>query len=134
MLQQRFGHEGMLHSQLPLFPDEAGKPVQKEAIVRMVEVMASTLGYPLVAPNGRPAFGGHVFRISGARHLAAAGVEISVIMLLVRWGSNIVMHHIKDASFRQHHQSVSGLKLAWTTFRRSSNQQRQRALFRPSRI
>ena len=68
--------------------------MHKNAVVNMIETLATTLGYPLVGPNGRPAFGGHVFRVSGTWHLAAAGLEINVIMLLARWGSNVVMHYI----------------------------------------
>jgi len=55
------------------------------------------LGIPLVAPDGKRAFGGHTFRVSGARHLSYRGLETRIIMLLARWESEIILRYVKDA-------------------------------------
>ena len=47
--------------------------------------------------DGRRAFGGHAFRVGGSRHLAVLGVTISIIMLMARWGSDLVMHYLRDS-------------------------------------
>ena len=47
--------------------------------------------------EGRKASGGHVFRVGGSRHLALLGVAISIIMLMARWGSDLVMHYLRDS-------------------------------------
>ena len=39
-------------------------------------------------------------RVSGAIHLADVGVEIRAIMLLARWGSEVVMRYVRDAPLR----------------------------------
>eukprot|EP00971_Amphidinium_carterae_P286395 5686327-Amphidinium_carterae.1 len=40
---------------------------------------------------------GHTFRVTGARHLAAKGVDVHLIMLMARWRSNIVMRYAREA-------------------------------------
>ena len=38
-----------------------------------------------------------MWRISGARHLAALDIPTAVIMRLARWGSTVVLRYIADA-------------------------------------
>ena len=68
-LQSLFGDgHGNLPVDLPAFPQANGEVVSKEWVVKSVEVLAGMLGIPLTAPDGERAFGGHTFRVSGARH------------------------------------------------------------------
>ena len=59
--------QGALPADFPLFPTPRGETPDKQDVVDMVEAIAAKLGLPLVGPDGRRAFGGHVFRVSGAR-------------------------------------------------------------------
>ena len=81
----------------PFFPNSSGNAVSKSTVVCMIEMAAEQRGKPLVTKDGRRAFGGHAFRVGGSRHLAALGVAISVIMLMARWGSDVVMHYLRDS-------------------------------------
>ena len=66
-------------------------------MVTSVEAVAHRLHLPLKATDGRNAFGGHVFRVSGARHLAAVGIDPRVIMIHARWQSNVVLRYVQEA-------------------------------------
>ena len=81
---------------LPFFPTMQGVAVSKSMVVNMVLQFAAQLGLPLVAEDGRGAFTGHVFRISGSRHLARYGVDHNIIMLLARWASAVILQYLKD--------------------------------------
>ena len=81
----------------PFSPGRDGKPMTKERMIKAIQVIAQQLGLPLIAMNGRLAFTGHVFRISGSRHLARIGVQIASIMLLARWAGWIIAQYVKDA-------------------------------------
>jgi hypothetical protein len=101
LLSAKFGvGKGELPEGLPLFPNSAGRIVSKEAVVASVEAIASLLGEPLKTATGENRFGGHVFRIIGARRLAAMGIQVAVIMLLARWSSNVVLRYIKDSPLK----------------------------------
>ena len=41
--------------------------------------------------------GGHSLRVTGAQFLAGLGIEISVIMLMARWKSSVVLHYAREA-------------------------------------
>ena len=82
---------------IAFFPDLAGEVCSKVAVVEAVGQLATTLGLPLIGPDGRRAFGGHVCRVSGAIHLADVGVEIRTIVLLARRESEVVMCYVRDA-------------------------------------
>jgi len=81
--------------------DEQGEPptVQGDVIV-MVEMPARELGLPLVGPVGRKWFGGHVWRISGSRHMGARGVDTRIIKPLARGQSEIVMCCLQEAPLK----------------------------------
>ena len=96
-LHKRFGQNGILPPELPLFPDSTGEWVSRDGFVRTIEHMASQLGIPLKDELGRNAVGEHVWRISGARHLAALDIPTAVIMRLARWESMVVLRYIADA-------------------------------------
>jgi len=83
------------------FADEQGEPptVQEDVIV-MVEMLAREMGLPLVGPDGRKCYGGHVWRISGSRYMGARGVDIRIIKPLARWQSEIVMCYLQEAPLK----------------------------------
>ena len=97
-LRATFGDDrGLLPEDLPFFPDTEGNAVCKSKVVESVEVVALRLGLPLCTSDGRNNYGGHVFRVSGARHLAAIGMDIRVIMIHARWQSNVVLRYVQEA-------------------------------------
>ena len=83
---------------MPLFPDARGKVCAKQSIVDAVTELATLAKLPIMDQLGRPSYGGHSMRISGARWLAMLGVEIRKIQVLARWDSDVVLHYIKTAS------------------------------------
>ena len=81
----------------PFFPDGVGNVLEKENVVRAVEELARWLGLPTRTTEGKNAFGGHVFRVSGARHLASLGLELRLIALHARWQSAVVLRYVSEA-------------------------------------
>jgi len=95
-LKERIGDaHGKLPEGLPAFPQFSGEAVAKERVVVCLEALAVLLGLLLFAPNGKRAFGGHTFRVSGARHFAYRGLEMRIIMLLAKWESEGILRYIK---------------------------------------
>ena len=80
----------------PFLPTVHGDTAKKEQVVDAVQEVATQAGLPLVGPDGRLQFTGHIFRISGPRHLARAGVQVSPIALLARWSSDVVLRYLQD--------------------------------------
>ena len=81
----------------PFFPTIEGLTVTKNAIVALVVQAALQHCLRVVAEYGRGAWTGHVFRITGAQHLARKGVELALIMLLARWASAVILAYLKEA-------------------------------------
>ena len=97
-LLRRFGDiDGNIDGDMPLFPNAQGMRCTRAAFIATVEAIVSLLGLPLVDSEGRPARGEHVGRVSGARHLARVDVQVPIIMLVARWGSNAVLRYIAEA-------------------------------------
>ena len=88
-------------NEIPLFPSAIGEVVQKRMVVDTVESVASRLGLSVFNEAGDRLFGGHIFRIVGARRLASIGIEEHVICLLARWSSSVVLRYIKEAPLTQ---------------------------------
>ena len=63
---------------LPLFPTKDGRPVEKRDVVKCIEATVAAKGDPLVTDTGAKMYGGHSFRVSGARMLAGLGVLFGV--------------------------------------------------------
>ena len=96
--------------QLPLFPDRAGLTVSKAAVVKTIEATIEAMGLPLKNDMGGNLYGGHSFRVTGARRLAALGVEVAKIMILARWSSEAVFRYIKDAPLTNLPAEVAALE------------------------
>ena len=60
-----------------------------------IQGIARMLQLPLVAPTGAPIFTGHAMRVSGAVHLARAGIDSWRIQLHGRWGSAAVLRYVR---------------------------------------
>ena len=102
---------GTLPADLPLYPNARGITVDKFDVVEMVELLAGKLHLPLVGQDGRKAYGGHVFRVSG--------IAVPVIVLLARWPSDIVMRYLAEAplliltdAYKQGGTTVSGTDIS----------------------
>ena len=96
-LQFGKGAKEVMPADLPLFPTIEGRTVYKEAVVKTIEAMAQQLGEPLADPWGRRRYGGHSMRVSGAKWLAAIGVEVPKIQTLARWSSDVVLRYLGEA-------------------------------------
>ena len=96
-LYRRFGIKDELPDDLPLFPNASGDWVAREAFVQTISKMAQDIGVATQDEMGRCTIGEHVWRISGARHLAALDIPTAVIMRLARWGCAVVLRYIADA-------------------------------------
>jgi len=83
--------------EMPLFPTPEGSTVFKEAVVLTIEEIARRLSLPIYGEAGDRLFGGHSFRVSGAKWLAAEGLPVEKIQSLARWSSSIVLRYIGEA-------------------------------------
>ena len=72
--------------------------VAKEAMANAIMMVALALGLVIIRANGQNQYTGHVFRISGARHLARAMVQMMLIMLMARWDAHIILRYVEDAT------------------------------------
>jgi len=82
---------------LPLFPTAAGRVADRRRVVESIEVVALRVGEPLVDAAGSRRFGGHSLRVTGARTLAASGVDVLLIQLMARWSSDVVLRYVSEA-------------------------------------
>jgi hypothetical protein len=100
-LTRRFGdRNGALPSGLPLFPTATGDWCTREGFVRTITYIADLLQVDTIDDQGRSKVGEHVWRVSGSRMLAYANVTIPVIMLMARWGSDVILRYVEDAPLR----------------------------------
>ena len=95
--QARFcGSEGFVAGDAPLFPNSEGGRCTRAGFLATVIAIAHLLKLKTVDNWGRIIFTAHIWRISGARHLYRFNVELPTLMLLARWGSNVVLHYLSD--------------------------------------
>jgi hypothetical protein len=97
-LARRFGDSrGRLPADLPLFPAADGSWCTRVGFISTIVHMATQLDIELIDPMGRFTAGEHVWRVSGSRMLARAGIPVDKIMLVARWGSDIVHRYIAES-------------------------------------
>ena len=97
-LARRFGdHDGNLPEGMPLFPSAGGGWCTKKGFVSTIKVMAERLNLPVLDLMNRSTLGEHVWRVTGARHLASVDVPLPVIKLLARWGSDVIDRYVAEA-------------------------------------
>ena len=100
-LTRRFGdRNGALPAGLPLFPDANGDWCTRGGFVRTIAHMADLLRVTTIDEQDRSKIGEHVWRVSGSRMLAYANVTVPVIMLMARWGSDVILRYVEDAPLR----------------------------------
>jgi len=85
----------------PLFPARDGSTLAKKNTVLAIRGVIERTGTPLERPDGagglRQRFGEHVLRVAGAQFLARSGLDLILIQLFARWGSNAVLRYVQDA-------------------------------------
>ena len=74
--------------------------MQGEAIVALVDELATRSGESLVTPDGQRRYGKHSFRSTGAVYLSSLGIELLKIQMLARWASPIITHYTRLAPLR----------------------------------
>ena len=89
---------GKATGSFPLFPSSAASVVSKAAAAATIVQTAVKLGLEIAEENGAEKFTGHSWRVSGAQHLARAGIDIWRIQLHGRWGSAAVLGYVRLAS------------------------------------
>ena len=96
-LSRRFGIDGgHLPPDLPLFPTASGEPCTRDGYVATVAAFADALQLNIFDALGRNTIGEHVWRVSGSRLLARAGVPLTQIALMARWGSDIILRNVAE--------------------------------------
>ena len=80
----------------PLFPTLAGEVVEKDKVVDTIEAVAQLLRIPIRSSDGDRRFGGHSFRVTGARYLASRGMPLHTIQLHARWSSDVIARYVAD--------------------------------------
>ena len=84
-----------LDADAPLFPNAAGLHCSKPGVVSGFRALASAMSS--LAIRGQGEIGGHTARVTGARYLAALGVELAIIQLMARHASSCIMGYVRDA-------------------------------------
>ena len=57
----------------------------------------TNIDFPILDEHGRNAYGEHVWRVTGSRHLLSMVLPVATIMRVARWGSSIVLRYLGDA-------------------------------------
>ena len=96
LLEAKFG-AARVSGSWPVFPSASGAFVDKRQVVLSLEHVATLIGEPLVDISGIRRFGGHSLRVTGARTMAALGIELVLIQLMARWSSDVVLRYVADA-------------------------------------
>ena len=125
-LMCRFGTNGILPHNLPLFPNSSGGWCTRNGFVKTVEAIALRLGLPLLDQLGRRAYGEHVWRISSSRHLSRLEIPVPIIMKVARWGSNVVLRYLGDAPLQT--RTATYIKNREMLCRRAASAVRMQAL------
>ena len=110
LVKERFSVDDVVPNDVPLFPNAEGKTCNKDAIVKTIEAIVTKLDLPIKDEDGNNLYGGHSIRIMAARHLAAIGIALPVIMLLARWESNIIMRYVAEAPLNAVTQEYKNLQ------------------------
>ena len=97
LLAHTFGQAKVDKGLLPMFPSASGGFVDKRHVVTCIEAVATLIGEPLEDHRGVRRYGGHSLRVTGARTMAALGIEIHLIQLMARWSSDVVHRYVADA-------------------------------------
>eukprot|EP00435_Cladocopium_sp_Y103_P068903 s1426_g32.t1 len=89
------------HEEDFLFQDSMGGKTTKQGWTATFQALAKMMDLQVYNNNGAPLYTGHTARVTGARHLAAANIELWRIQLFGRWGSEVFLHYIQDTPLAQ---------------------------------
>jgi len=81
----------------PIFPTLCGRLPSKVHVVDSFEAIGAALGQPLHDAAGTRRFGGHTPRVTGARVLAAAGMEVNKVRIIARHSGDTILRYVADA-------------------------------------
>jgi len=88
-------------ARMPLFPNSYGKHLSKAGTAATIRCVIAEAGHPVTKVdaegNLRQRFGEHALRVIGAQFLARFGMDVYLIKLFARWGSDAVLRYIQDA-------------------------------------
>ena len=93
---------GVAANVAPLIPNTAGGFLEKENMVSFFQAVGKQLGK-------RTGITGHMPRVSGARRMARAGIELWQIQLFARWDSAVIMRYVKEAPLTKSHEIAARL-------------------------
>ena len=75
-------------------------------LVSCMNWVAARLDQPIedTNPNGstRPRFGQHAMRASGAQMMSSLQVDVHLIKLMGRWGSDAITRYVQEAPVNHH--------------------------------
>eukprot|EP00435_Cladocopium_sp_Y103_P048501 s1115_g14.t1 len=97
------------HDEDFLFQDDLGDKTTKHGWTATFQSLAKLLDLQIYNSIGAPLFTGHSARVTGARHLAAANIELWRIQLFGRWGSEVFLYYIQDTPLAQLREPVPGV-------------------------
>ena len=80
----------------PLFPDAQGGFVDKANMVACFQAVGEAIGV-------RKGITGHAPRVSGAKRMARAGIELWQIQLFARWESSVILRYVREAPLAKSH-------------------------------
>ena len=93
-MEKTFGEDGQ-RPDFPFSPTAAGAFMTKPGMIKAVQKVHRNITGPKHIDDDKKPWG-HVFRISGPRHMARNGVAPQVIMRLAHWGSNTIWRYLRD--------------------------------------
>ena len=80
-----------------LFHNEEGKSPPKWAVAADIVHAATAFGLPVLRENGTARFTGHAPRATGAIFYSLGGIELAIIQLFGRWGSDAFRLYVLEA-------------------------------------
>ena len=83
--------------ELPFFPAEDGRTVEKIRVVDTFEMVHNRIGVKCRDEDGQRCLGGHSMRLAGARLLSASGMHLYQVELMARWKSPMLIHYAQTA-------------------------------------
>ena len=86
---------------MPIFPTMQKQMISKDVTVKCIVDVAGKLGLSILDADNAKRFGGHFFRVTGARWLAELGLPLVSVQLLVRWEGNVIRRYIVETPFRR---------------------------------
>jgi len=96
---EELGDAGL--ARMPLFPNSYGKHLSKAGTAATIRCVIAEAKHPITKldaeGNLRQRFGEHALRVIGAQFLARFGMDVYLIKLFARWGSDAVLRYIQDA-------------------------------------